>query len=110
MTSRFVDPPGDRGKPVQPKLDSYFDQARFVTCLSVINPTEHDMSIMEIETSSQLLPTRAVCRRYGVSDRTVARWERDPDLQFPQPVTINKRKYYDASALTAFDRAQAAQR
>lgn len=60
--------------------------------------------------NSQLLPTRAVCRRYGVSDRTISRWERDPDLQFPQPVTINKRKYYDASALTAFDRAQAVQR
>jgi predicted DNA-binding transcriptional regulator AlpA len=68
------------------------------------------MSTIEIESNPQLLPTRAVCRRYGVSDRTISRWERDPDLRFPQPVTINKRKYYDASALTAFDRAQAAQR
>jgi predicted DNA-binding transcriptional regulator AlpA len=59
---------------------------------------------------TQLLPTRQVCRRYGISDRTLARWERDPSLNFPQPVKINDRKYYDASALTTFDRAQAAQR
>jgi predicted DNA-binding transcriptional regulator AlpA len=68
------------------------------------------MSIIEAETNSQLLPTRMVCKRYGVSDRTISRWERDPDLRFPQPVTINKRKYYDASALTVFDRSQAVQR
>ena len=68
------------------------------------------MSLLETEASHQLLPTRAVCKRYGVSDRTIARWERDADLRFPQAVTINKRKYYSADALTKFDRAQAAQR
>lgn len=68
------------------------------------------MSIIETETTSQLLPTRAVCKRYGISDRTLARWERDPALNFPQPLKINDRKYYDATALTAFDRAQVAQR
>jgi predicted DNA-binding transcriptional regulator AlpA len=50
------------------------------------------MSTIETE-SPQLLPTRQVCKRYGVSDRTIARWERDPDLRFPQPVLINQRKY-----------------
>ena len=68
------------------------------------------MSLIETTATSKLLPTRQVCERYGVSDRTIARWERDSDLRFPQPVTINKRKYYSESALTAFDRAQAAQR
>jgi predicted DNA-binding transcriptional regulator AlpA len=67
------------------------------------------MSIIDAETTPHLLPTRQVCKRYGVSDRTVARWERDPDLHFPRPVTINGRKYYAESALTAFDRAQATQ-
>jgi hypothetical protein len=67
------------------------------------------MSLIETE-NTQLLPTRLVCRRYGVSDRTIARWERDPDLRFPQPVLIKDRKYYPEAALTAFDRAQAAQR
>jgi predicted DNA-binding transcriptional regulator AlpA len=68
------------------------------------------MSIIETDNTSQLLPTRLVCRRYGVSDRTISRWERDPDLRFPQPILINQRKYYDSHALTSFDRAQAAAR
>jgi predicted DNA-binding transcriptional regulator AlpA len=68
------------------------------------------VSLIETETTSQLLPTRLVCKRYGVSDRTIARWERDQDLRFPQPIMINERKYYSEAALTAFDRAQAAQR
>jgi predicted DNA-binding transcriptional regulator AlpA len=67
------------------------------------------MSLIETE-NTQLLPTRLVCKRYGVSDRTIARWERDPDLRFPQPLIINERKYYAEAALTAFDRAQATQR
>jgi predicted DNA-binding transcriptional regulator AlpA len=68
------------------------------------------MSNIETETASRLMPTRQLCKRYGVSDRTIARWERDPGMRFPQPVVINKRKYYHESELTAFDRAQAAQR
>jgi hypothetical protein len=56
------------------------------------------------------LPTRAVCKRYSISDRTLARWEKDPDLNFPQPLKINDRKYYNAAALAAFDIAQVAQR
>jgi hypothetical protein len=68
------------------------------------------MSILEIESTSRLLPTKHVCQRYAVSDRTIARWERDPALGFPQPVVINKRKYYPETDLTAFDRARAAQR
>lgn len=55
---------------------------------------------------SKKLPTRDVCRRYNVSDRTIARWERDPDLKFPRPLVINRRKYFDEFELTAFDRAQ----
>jgi DNA-binding transcriptional MerR regulator len=53
------------------------------------------------------LPTRQVCQRYGVSDRTVARWERDPDLNFPQALVVNGRKYYDQDQLTQWERASA---
>jgi hypothetical protein len=55
-------------------------------------------------------PTRAVCNRYGVSDRTVARWWRNPKLGFPQPVTINGRLYFAYDELDAFDRARAARK
>ena len=53
------------------------------------------------------LPTRLVSKRYNVSDRTVARWERDPDLMFPKPLIINGRKYYSEDDLTAWDRSNA---
>lgn len=53
------------------------------------------------------VPTRGVCMRYGVCDRTVARWERDEELAFPRPTIINNRKYFDEDELTAWDRAQA---
>jgi hypothetical protein len=53
------------------------------------------------------LPTRLVCERYNVCDRTIARWERDPNLGFPQPVIINGRKYHDEDRLTDWDRANA---
>jgi hypothetical protein len=61
---------------------------------------------MDISTG-QKLTTRRVCLRYGVSDRTVARWERDPSLNFPQPLLVNGRKYFDEDELTRWDRANA---
>jgi hypothetical protein len=61
-------------------------------------------------TGGRKLPTRQVCIRYGVSDRTVARWERDKTLGFPRPVIIRGRKFFDEDELTSFDRAQVAQR
>jgi DNA-binding transcriptional MerR regulator len=56
------------------------------------------------------LPTRRVCERYDVTDRTISRWERDPALKFPQPVVINNRKYYEEEQLTDWDRANAGRR
>ena len=60
--------------------------------------------------TSRKLPTRAVCERYGVTDRTVARWERSPDLKFPAATVINNRKYYDEDQLTDWDRANVGKR
>ncbi len=68
------------------------------------------MSTIHGNITGRKLPTRQVCDRYGVCDRTVARWENDPALKFPQPTKINNRKYFDEDELTAFDRARAGQR
>jgi hypothetical protein len=59
------------------------------------------------EQSTDLLPRRLVAERYNVTTRTVVRWENDPDLRFPQPIEINKRRYYHEAELTAWDRANA---
>jgi hypothetical protein len=53
------------------------------------------------------LPRRKTCERYGVCDRTISRWERDPELTFPPATIINGRKYDDEELLTAWDRANA---
>jgi hypothetical protein len=56
------------------------------------------------------LPRRITCQRYGVSSRTISRWERNPDLNFPQPEVINGRKYDDEGRLIEWDRANAGKR
>jgi DNA-binding transcriptional MerR regulator len=65
------------------------------------------MDIPTTQPTGQKLPTRLVSQRYGVSDRTIARWERDAGLKFPQALIINGRKYYSEDDLTAWDRANA---
>jgi predicted DNA-binding transcriptional regulator AlpA len=60
----------------------------------------------DTQSTGRKLPTRLVCERYGVSSRTVERWERNRDLNFPQPTVINRRKYWDDLALTEWDRSQ----
>ena len=32
---------------------------------------------------TEFLPEASVCRRYGVSDMTLTRWDRDERLSFP---------------------------
>ena len=53
------------------------------------------------------LPEAAVCRRYGVSDMTLIRWDRDERLGFPKPILIRGRKYRRLSELLEFEERQA---
>jgi hypothetical protein len=58
--------------------------------------------------TKRLIPDPVVARhRYGVSQRTLPRWDEKPELGFPRPIYINRRKYRDEAELDAFDRAQA---
>jgi predicted DNA-binding transcriptional regulator AlpA len=59
------------------------------------------------EPKRKLVPTREVCERYGVCDRTIDRWIEDPKLGFPQPRYIRQRRYWDEGHLDAFDGAGA---
>ena len=38
----------------------------------------------------------------GICDMTLWRWRRDPDLQFPEPVTIRGRNFYRADQIAEF--------
>jgi hypothetical protein len=53
------------------------------------------------------LPTRLLCERFNVCDRTIARWQLDPKLRFPSPTLINGRKYFDENKLVQWERDQA---
>ena len=56
---------------------------------------------------SKLLHLRAVCARYGISDRTVDRWVEASVL--PKPVYIQGRRYWDADELGQRDDARRAE-
>jgi len=52
------------------------------------------------------LLTRHLCARYRVSDRTIDRWMRDPRLGFPQPIVINRRRFWNEVDIDQFDARQ----
>lgn len=63
-----------------------------------------------IDTSNDtgpLVPARDVLKRYAIVDRTLDRWVANPKLGFPQPLVVNKRRYFRENALLAWERQQA---
>jgi N6-adenosine-specific RNA methylase IME4/predicted DNA-binding transcriptional regulator AlpA len=60
-----------------------------------------------ISESSDRLPTGAVARRYGVTQRSVDRWLADETLNFPKPLRICGRKYFLISELEKWERQRA---
>jgi predicted DNA-binding transcriptional regulator AlpA len=54
----------------------------------------------------KLSPTRKVMERYSCSDRTVDRWVADPNLNFPKPIKIKRRRFWFEDELDDFDAAQ----
>lgn len=57
--------------------------------------------------NSPLVPTRDVLRRYSIVDRTLDRWLANPELKFPRPLVINRRRYFNERALLEWERRQA---
>lgn len=63
---------------------------------------------MSNELARTYLPGPQTARRYGVSDRTISRWEADSKLGFPQPMIVNGRKFHPLEALEAWEKSRAA--
>lgn len=59
------------------------------------------------ESKPGLLPDRLVAERYDVVVRTLERWDATPDLGFPPPVYIRRRRFRELIALEAWERANA---
>jgi hypothetical protein len=61
--------------------------------------------------SPRLIPDSKVCERYDVVPYTLWRWDHQkPELGFPKPVLINKRKHRFEHELDEFDARLAAER
>ena len=60
--------------------------------------------------ASKYLPTAKVAERYGRTPRTIERWLDDEKLNFPQPVYINRFKYWNIDELESWERKQVAAR
>jgi predicted DNA-binding transcriptional regulator AlpA len=60
------------------------------------------MQITDNESDERLLPMRHMCRRYGVSPRTIDRWLERGKL--PVPVRIGPRKFWRLSQLRELER------
>lgn len=64
--------------------------------------------IASVMASSGLLPDPQVAARYGVSSRTIFRWDEQQALGFPRPVRINRRKYRRIAQLENWERQRVA--
>ncbi|MDX0467460.1 MULTISPECIES: helix-turn-helix transcriptional regulator [Sinorhizobium] len=56
---------------------------------------------------TEFLTGPQVAERYKISGMTLYRWLRDPKLAFPQPMVINRRKFFNETELTAWERDRA---
>jgi hypothetical protein len=52
-----------------------------------------------------LLPDRLVAERYDCTVRTLERWDEKPELEFPPPVYVRRRKFRELAKLEAWERA-----
>lgn len=52
------------------------------------------------------LTASQVRTRYQISASTLWRWEQDPDLAFPKPMRIGKKKLYSLMAVEAWEEMQ----
>jgi predicted DNA-binding transcriptional regulator AlpA len=60
---------------------------------------------MTTEKDDTFLPARKVWERYGVSDMSLFRWERDERMNFPKPIRIGRYKYWKLSDLEQWERS-----
>lgn len=58
--------------------------------------------------TEKYLTAPQVRKRYNITDMTLWRWLQNPDLSFPRPIAINRRRYFVEADLVAWERARAA--
>lgn len=61
-----------------------------------------------MDNSENYLTAPQVRKRYSVTDMSLWRWQKNPDLGFPTPLVINRRRYWREHDLIEWERKQAA--
>jgi predicted DNA-binding transcriptional regulator AlpA len=54
------------------------------------------------------LSARQIAHRFGISIRTLERWLLNPELRFPRPIRILRRRYWELAEVQMWERRQAA--
>jgi len=54
-----------------------------------------------------LLSEKRVAERYSVCTRTLIRWDETPELGFPPPILINRRRYLELIKLEKWEKLKA---
>ena len=65
-----------------------------------------DLAQLPAEATTYLNAAQVRTRYGGVSDMALWRWLQDDDLGFPKPFRINRRRFWKASDLTAWERTR----
>jgi predicted DNA-binding transcriptional regulator AlpA len=66
----------------------------------------NDLAQLPAEATTYLNAAQVRTRYGGVSDMALWRWLQDDDLGFPKPFRINRRRFWKASDLTAWERTR----
>jgi predicted DNA-binding transcriptional regulator AlpA len=66
------------------------------------------MSLSDAQSSgaNTLIPKPYLARELGVSSRTLSRWLKDAGVEFPRPVTIRGRLYFDRPSVEVWKAAR----
>ncbi len=60
------------------------------------------------ETTGKKLTSNAICERFGITRRTLARWMVDPRMGFPKSLVLNHRHYFEEIEVISWERTRAA--
>ena len=60
------------------------------------------------EMNGKKLTSTAMCERFGIVRRTLARWMVDPNMGLPESLIINHRHYWNETDIVQWERSRAA--
>jgi hypothetical protein len=60
------------------------------------------LDLVPQEAADELVPDPEVCREFHITPMTLWRWDQDPELDFPPPIVIRRRKFRPRSLLEKF--------